>query len=289
MCRGPALETLRIDDYPIAYCWQCTHQFTVAPTTDSHATQQFGNDYFFGGGTSGYADYLSGGRLLRERGNAYAEIVSRYMPEFKEQHQLEIGCAAGFLMKGFEDAGWKSTGIDPNQTMVDHARTNGITAFRGTLESAETIQAIKEHQEQFDIVTMVQLVAHLYNLDLAMKHLAALVRDNGLVLVETWDSQSRTARFLRSRWHEYNPPNVLHFFSGKSLDRCMSNVGFHLVAHGRPDKPITVGHGRSLFDYKYGDAVWGKALLAVSGFVSDDVAVKYPSEDLFWRLYEKRR
>jgi SAM-dependent methyltransferase len=267
---------------------QCSHQFVTTAPSGAHIEQQFGDDYFFGGGTSGYADYLSSEQLLRAHGKRYAETVAPFLTSRTALTHLDVGCAAGFVMSGFVQSGWTSIGIDPNQTMVEHVHQSGAKAIRGTLESADTIRRLKAHQDKFDLVTMIQVVAHLSDLDAALANLATLVRDNGYVLVETWDSQSRTARLLGSRWHEYSPPNVLHFFSGASLDRYMGKAGFELQDHGRPDKRITIGHGRSLFEYKYGETAWGKALLSASGFISDDLAVKYPSEDLFWRLYQKR-
>ncbi len=288
VCTSCAQEFLRIDNYPIARCMQCSHQFVATAPSGAHIEQQFGDDYFFGGGTSGYANYLSSEKLLRAHGMKYADIVAPYMTSRTTQTHLDIGCAAGFVMSGFQQSGWTSVGIDPNQTMVDHVNRSGANAICGTLESADTVRGLKAHQDSFDLVTLIQVIAHLSDLEAALSNLAALVSSNGYVLVETWDSQSRTARFLGSRWHEYSPPNVLHFFSGASLDRYMGQAGFNLQDHGRPDKRISIGHGRSLFEYKYGDTAWGKALLSASGFISDDLAVKYPSEDLFWRLYQKR-
>lgn len=288
VCTSSAQEFLQINNYPIARCMQCSHQFVTTEPSGAHIEQQFGDDYFFGGGTSGYENYLSSEKLLRAHGVKYAEIVAPFLNSRATQSHLDIGCAAGFLMSGFQQSGWTSVGIDPNQTMVDHVNQSGASAICGTLESADTVRQLKAHQDSFDLVTMIQVIAHLSDLEAALENLATLVSSDGYVLVETWDSQSRTARLLGSRWHEYSPPNVLHFFSGTSLDKYMGNAGFELLGRGRPDKRITVGHGRSLFEYKYGDTAWGKALLSASGFISDDLAVKYPSEDLFWRLYQKR-
>jgi hypothetical protein len=71
------------------------------------------------------------------------------------------------------------------------------------------------------------------------------------------------------------------------LDHLLAQADFSVVATGRPEKRINMGHGRSIFKYKYGDSPWGKALLFASRVLADDFAVRYPSEDLFWRLYRK--
>jgi len=38
---------------------------------------------------------------------------------------LDIGCAAGFILKGFEDSGWICRGIEPNETMAKAMRHAG--------------------------------------------------------------------------------------------------------------------------------------------------------------------
>ena len=201
---------------------------------------------------------------------------------------LDIGCAAGFLMDGFRQSGWDVTGVDPNAAMVRHAVASGMTAYESSFENLLQARAGLNGRQAFDLLCLVQVIAHLTDLRSAAQTLAELVSDDGFVLVETWNSASLSARLLGANWHEYSPPNVLHYFSKKSLDQLLDSAGFDCIAGGRPAKKISMGHGRSLFRYKYGDYWWGKALLRMSRPISDNFSVPYPSEDLFWRLYRKR-
>ena len=68
----------------------------------------------------------------------------------------------------------------------------------------------------------------------------------GVWVIETWDRESVVARLLGRRWHEINPPSVLHWFSRRSLDALLASLGFERVARGRPRKTIGADHVRAL-------------------------------------------
>ncbi|MGB7305252.1 MAG: class I SAM-dependent methyltransferase [Burkholderiaceae bacterium] len=256
-----------------------------------HVTREFGDDYFKGSGTSGYADYLASEAILRRHGERYARLIKPYidLPPRTETRSrlLDVGCAAGMIMQGFEAAGWSVTGIDPNQSMIEYARGLGLDAHRGTLETVSTVNGLNIPDDGFDLVVLIQVIAHLHNLPEAVIELSRLVRPGGLVLIETWDSNSLTARVLGQYWHEYSPPNVLHYFTRRSLDVLMWQAGFRRRALGRPRKRISVEHACSLVDYKYGNSIIGKTLLSVSRLLPAGFAIPYPSEDLFWALYQR--
>jgi len=292
ICAGPAAEKFNVAGFPIAACEGCSHQFAIAIASEDHVAEQFSDEYFFGGGTSGYENYLTNAKLVQHSAERYTKIVRRHCSFNGDPsgiNVLDVGCAAGFAMQGFSQAGWTSTGIDPNQTMVAKSRASGFEAHCGTLESAldQTVFSARAN-ESFDLVSMIQVIAHLSDISKATGNLRHLLKDDGYVLVETWDSASITAKVLGEKWHEYSPPNVLHYFSKKSLDRLFVDAGFTYVAGGRPKKRINLGHARSLFDFKYGNTRLGKTMIKASQWMADGVAIPYPAEDLIWRIYQKQ-
>jgi len=290
ICRSFVNVHVQVDGYEVLRCSRCAHQFANTQPSQSHVAEQFGDNYFLGGETSGYDDYLSNKLIIQAHASRYAEIVAKHLTptqQFPDRKMLDIGCAAGFVMQGFQYHGWEATGLDPNEMMVNYAKRNDLRAYQATLESVFDPSCELAPPEEFDLVSLIQVVAHLTDISVATQNLKRLVRPSGFVLVETWDSRSVTARILGKRWHEYSPPNVLHYFSTDSLDHLLGQADFEFVAGGRPEKRINMGHGRSIFNYKYGHTPWGKACLFASRLLSDDFAVRYPSEDLFWRLYKK--
>ncbi|WP_171211430.1 bifunctional 2-polyprenyl-6-hydroxyphenol methylase/3-demethylubiquinol 3-O-methyltransferase UbiG [Ruegeria sp. HKCCA5426] len=254
-------------------CPACGNRSVAGLFDQDHVASVYDDSYFFGGG-AGYSDYLSEAQLLRDQGRRYGELLSRHS---KNGRLLEVGSAAGFLQAGMEDAGWATTGLDPNQTMVSHARdTLGLNALQGSLEDCKGL-------EPFDAVSLIQVIGHFHDLPKAMKSVADLTRPGGICVIEYWRLDSWMARLMGKRWHEYSPPSVLHWFTRSGLDTLMRRHSFSVMDSGKPKKYISAGHAASLLEHLLGSKIPVKLLR----MLHPDAKIRYPSYDLEWRLYRR--
>jgi SAM-dependent methyltransferase len=165
--------------------------------------------------------------------------------------------------------------------MAEYARTHlNLEVATGTLEEFQS-------ERQYDLVSMIQVVAHFVDPQRALQVAASKTREGGFWLVETWNRESWTARALGKHWHEYSPPSVLHWFSTEGLRRLAAQFGFHEVARGRPSKWIGGEHAKSLLRYRLEGSRLGRVLAGGVSLIPDRLALPYPAEDLFWTLYQK--
>jgi 2-polyprenyl-3-methyl-5-hydroxy-6-metoxy-1,4-benzoquinol methylase len=261
----------------IAECVDCGHRFTVLKQTPEKITEVYSDDYFYNGG-AGYDNYTLEKNMLIKRGEYYAGKMHKFM---KPGKVLDVGAAAGFLLKGFENKGWQGTGIEPNNSMAEYGeKVIKIHIKKGTLETAE-------FEEKFDLVILIQVIAHLYDLKSSLDRVYRFLKPNGHVLIETWDKDSLTANLFGTNWHEYSPPGTLNYFSRKTLERLMTQYGFTLVKQGTPKKRINSSHAKSLIKYKLSESKNLKWLTPLMSLIPGNVILPYPSEDLFWALYKK--
>ena len=80
--------------------------------------------------------------------------------------------------------------VEPNFSMSEYARTQlGIQMITGSLEQLPLGQ-------QFDLVSMIQVVAHFYDLRQALQKAADVTKPGGFWLIETWDRSRWVARLL---------------------------------------------------------------------------------------------
>ena len=277
LCDGPSKRRFEVSGYGIRQCEACTHEFAELNRREGHVERTYGNDYFSGGG-AGYSDYLSEERLLVDRGRWYARRMARYMPPGA---LLDVGAAAGFTLRGFCQAGWQGFGIEPNPEMAAYARERFMLPIEAA--SLESWQS----ERTFDLVTMLQVLPHFVDPRQALQKAMQLVRPGGHLLIETWDRQSWTARLFGKNWHEYSPPSVLHWFSRDGLIRLAKSEGLEYVVHGRPSKWIDAGHAKSLLRSKAQASLASRVALGIARIVPDRVAIPYPSEDLFWLLFQR--
>jgi SAM-dependent methyltransferase len=239
---------------------------------------QIYNDVYFNGGRAGYPDYLAEGDLLRRHGRWYGRLLTKYTGPGTV---LDVGSAAGFILQGLHDCGWAGEGIEPNEKMARFGReTLSLTITSTTCEEFRS-------SVQYDLVTMIQVVAHLVDIRKAFGVCADVLAPDGLLLIETWDRQSWTARILGKYWHEYSPPSVLRWFSLGDLERLLAQFGFTEIAKGRPQKRITGAHAKALLNDRFGGQPLASMLRVIMRVVPDSMQIPYPAEDLLWALFKR--
>lgn len=268
-----SISTIRfvVADYPILDCEICGHRFSPYISGSSNIMDVYGDEYFTGGG-AGYPDYAAESIRLVRRGRGYARKLKTFL---KTGRLLDIGAANGSILQGFIEEGWRGIGLEPNATMAASGKAEyGLDIQTGDLESFDSV-------ERFELITMIQVVAHFHDPKTAFKNAKRILDRNGHLLIETWDRDSITAKVLGKHWHEYSPPSVLHWFSRRSLKDFLGNEGFDEVYSGRTLKSISGTHAKSLLKYRLGD-------LQLLRLMPDRISFPYPSEDLFWALYRKR-
>ena len=281
VCLQAGDEKFEIGSYVIFECRRCQHNYVESPSGSEHTERHYSDSYFTGG-EAGYDDYLANRPLVEEHSRRYARLLSQFIPAVGRC--FAVGAAAGFDLVGFHENGWQVTGLEPNATMCRHAKElYGFDLHRSGLESFEPDQL----GFQVELVAALQVMAHFVDVRLAAQKMAALLKRDGLLLIETWNHRSVTARLLGRNWHEYSPPTVVQWFSPHSLEKLLKQFGFTKVAQGRPKKFIYGHHAASLLRYKLAAIPGLKFTTPALSLVPAKLRIPYPSEDLFWMLLRR--
>jgi 2-polyprenyl-3-methyl-5-hydroxy-6-metoxy-1,4-benzoquinol methylase len=263
--------------YPIIDCTECGRRFTTIHDVNSHLSRVYSDDYFFEG-QDGYPNYLDEKDSLIKYGMQYAKVIRRYS---KPGKVLDVGCAAGFIMKGFEQSGWDCYGLEPNETMASYGRTElnlNITASGLENYSSEI---------KFDLITIIQVIGSFYDVDKAIENVSKLLDQNGLVLVESWNMKSIAARVFGKNWHEYCPPSVTNWYSKKTLIKLFDSHGFEIIGRGLPSKRIGINHALSLVEKNTPQFPLKKNIVRFLSQTVGKFVVPYPPFDLSWYVFRK--
>lgn len=277
LCDGSPDLAFEADGHAILDCANCHHRYADIEADAEHVRQVYADDYFDGGG-AGYDDYLAEGATVRRQGEWYGRLLAKYMSPGRV---LDVGAAAGFLLDGLMAHGWTGEGLEPNATMCRHARDRSRhTMHVGTLETFTG-------RGEFDLISMVQVLAHFTHPRRALETANRLTKFGGYWLIETWDFKSLTSRMFGKRWHEYSPPSVLHWFTPASVRVLAGSLGYEVVAQGRPQKRLQVGHAASLIRHKTEGSLLRPLALPLS-LLPRNLELPYPGNDLFWMLLRKQ-
>jgi len=263
--------------YQINECITCGHRFIKIEQAENHVNKVYSDDYFFAG-KDGYPNYLEEKDILYAYGKRYAKIIAKHI---KPGRILDAGCAAGFILKGFQDSGWQCHGIEPNDTMAGYGRKElGLDITTGSLENF--IAA-----EQFDLINMIQVIGHFYDVDKVMQNISGLLKPEGLVLIESWNMKSIVARILGKNWHEHCPPSVVNWFSEKTLTQLLNYYGFQLIDKGYPSKKINLKHALSLLEDKLPKFIFKRNFISLLNNSVGKLTLIYPPVDVKWYLFKK--
>ena len=151
-------------EFDIRECSVCKHRFAELQPGADHVAAVYGDDYFFGGG-AGYPDYLEEGELLRAHARRYARLIRKYV---QPGAMLDVGAASGFLCDGFRAAGWQPEGLEPNERMAAYGRDQLRLPFHNA--TLETFSGTR----QYDLISMIQVLAHFTSPRCSMRNAAAL-------------------------------------------------------------------------------------------------------------------
>ncbi|MEO0373770.1 MAG: methyltransferase domain-containing protein [Cyanobacteria bacterium P01_A01_bin.17] len=256
-------------------CANCNHRFTELELGIDEVGQIYDGQYFQGDGL-GYLDYLAEANLLRKKGQFYGKLLEGYC---WPGTALDVGAAAGFILHGLMDYDWQSRGIEPN------ARIGRLGREKLRLNiTPDTLETFPK-SECYDLVMMIQVLSHFYDLEAALEVADRVTRPGGLWLIETWNRNSWTARLRGKRWRAYQPPTTQNWFSPCSLREIAEAYDFEEVGRGNATRWVNAPYLRSLLRYHCG--LWSYPLDKLLAIIPDSWTMPWPVTDRFWAIYQK--
>ncbi len=149
---------------------------------------------------------------------------------------LDVGCALGFFTELALQAGYDAYGIDPSEYAVKKAKKLvGVDRVRKA-----KLSDISDSSNVYDVVAMFDVFEHLADPVQDLCTVRKLLKDDGIIIIATGDTDSLFARMLGRRWTFYNPPQHLYYFNRDNLTKLLRQGGFTPVAWMRIGKWLSL-------------------------------------------------
>jgi 2-polyprenyl-3-methyl-5-hydroxy-6-metoxy-1,4-benzoquinol methylase len=140
---------------------------------------------------------------------------------------LDIGAAAGLLVKLARDQGLDATGVEPSRDLVAAARRlHGVDLVQGTVPH-ESLRG-----KRFDIVFLADVIEHVPDPVALLRDARDLVAPGGVLLVVTPDVGSVARRLLGQRWWHFRLAHV-GYFDARSLGEACARAELRIVERFR--------------------------------------------------------
>lgn len=213
----------RLGIYRIEQCPRCLLGWSVGGDVDPESF--YDTDYFVGHDTGkGYNDYLSLAEAMRRTNRARVKRMKRLAPTARTL--LDVGCGPGFFVKQADEAGLDATGIEVSDYAARYGREQlHLRVFRGRADAA----GLDRCGQRFDVITLWDVVEHLHRPDEVLRLLSHRLSPHGILSLSTGDIGALAARLSGRRWHLYNLPEHLWFFSVPALCRLLRRAGLEPV------------------------------------------------------------
>jgi 2-polyprenyl-3-methyl-5-hydroxy-6-metoxy-1,4-benzoquinol methylase len=212
-----------VKQWQIVQCTNCNFVYTN-PRLTNEAIKNLYELNYFNNSQYGYTNYNDNPHLKQ---NNFAKWILEslpYMPSNIKPKALDIGCAAGFAFPVFEKNKIIVDGVELDSNYVQQLRSKGYTIYDKPLLQ-------NKFDEQYDIVTLFDVVEHLINLDEHFKFLNKLITPSGIMVVVTPDYASTQRKVFGKRWFQFKPMEHINYFTIDSLTTIAKRNGFELLIY----------------------------------------------------------
>ena len=235
VCNTPESFAFTKHGYNIFQCLHCGLYRTHLPYSYRQFLKKYyAKGYFTGqANRAGYANYVDDSSAIRRNARKYLELISKH--KLVGQRLLDIGCATGTFLAEAQKYGFKPFGIDASS----YAITQAQKVFNSQVKLG-TLSTVKFPPRSFDLITMFDVFEHLHDPDQDLRRCHKLLKTNGILVINTGNTNSFLAKLEGHNWHFFIPPQHLYFYSAANLKTLLKAHGFKILQVYTTGKHITL-------------------------------------------------
>lgn len=234
-CRSSLKPFLAKNGFTLAKCPACSLIHTDLKGDYTTFVDRYYERGYFTGDRSrmAYVNYEDDKLFIQANMRKFLSYIHAYK---RKGTLLDVGCALGFFTELALKAGYDAYGIDPSDFAVAKAKK-----LVGTQRIRKAkLSDIRDRPKTYDIIAMFDVFEHLADPAGGLEIVQKILKDDGIIIIATGDTESLFARILGRRWTFYNPPQHLYFFNHDNLTKLLEKKGFEPMAWMRIGKWLSL-------------------------------------------------
>ena len=236
--------------FQLVQCVGCGIVFVSNPPPPEDLKLIYSSSYYNSGQQS---DILIDSSAVRK--NAI-ERLNRIMTYRSHGNLLDVGCGTGIFLDVAKTV-FKVSGVEVSPHAVITAKKRfGLHIHHGDFVK---VASLSLKGQLFDIITLWDVIGHLPSPRSCLEHIYFLLKPGGLLIMTTGDINSMLARLLERRWHLATPPEILFYFSKRSISSLLNRTGFDVLCINKPGKFVSLdfiaGKLRRLYGWSWPERI----------------------------------
>jgi len=215
---------LEVDSTRIVKCMNCSLVFLDPKPSEKELREHYNKEHFFSDRVKdyGYTDYLKDKDNLLKTFRKRKTVIEKYTAS---GNILDVGCAAGFFLTVMKELGWNVHGVEISSYMSNIARKKfGLKNIYNS-----KLEHVNFKDIRFDVITFWDVIEHLPDplkeLNIARK----ILKDDGLLVIETQNIDSILYKIFGKKWHHFKPKEHLYHFSPATIKTLLEKSGFSII------------------------------------------------------------
>ena len=133
---------------------------------------------------------------------------------------LDYGCGTGSFLQTMKNDGWKSYGLEPNDTARAQA------AKKANVKA--TIEELNLKNKKFDIITLWHVLEHIHDINHTIKVLKTILKEKGKIVIAVPNIDSYDNKYFQENWAAYDVPRHLYHFNQETMKTLMLKHGLKI-------------------------------------------------------------
>lgn len=185
-----------------------------------------------------YLDEAIGGLNIEEKGLQFRKLITlmKRTRELEGATLLDVGANTGVFLQEFKSYSENVHGIEPSEEAAATAKE----LFGHNIENAVIAEASLD-DGKFDIITMWDVIEHLYDPRNDLETLYKKLKPGGVIFITTHNVSDWFAKIMGSHYPNYMYQHFFHF-SHQTLTMMLEMAGFRVVDLTRFGKSWSFGY-----------------------------------------------
>ncbi|MFN3403899.1 MAG: class I SAM-dependent methyltransferase [Cytophagaceae bacterium] len=219
------------DQRNIWKCNACGLQYLHPVLEKDELIRLYSKDYYKSWGLDQEQLYAGLERVKKSTFELRIKLIQKYK---SGGNILDIGCANGFFLEVARDKGFNPFGIEISEYSARLAaqKFGKDKIFNGVLEEAK-------FPEPMEVITMFDLIEHVYDPVDLLKRAKALLKENGIIVITTPNTSSLSNKLMGRKWTHYKLEHFF-YFNLDNIKIAAEQAGLKVLEGSKSQKKLSI-------------------------------------------------